>query len=79
MYFISIWWIYCDVDNEPLVPLDSFIEEKIDFLICCSFSPKFNYNLILSYQEKIIIKNALIGTLINTIGKLSLNFGSIVL
>ena len=30
--------IYCDIDNEPLVPLDNFLEDDIDFAICSSFS-----------------------------------------
>lgn len=35
---------YCDVDNEPLVPINDFLEKNIDFITCCSFSPKFKFN-----------------------------------
>ena len=36
--------IYSDLDNEPLISLNNFIEDDIDFAICSSFSPRFKFN-----------------------------------
>lgn len=36
--------IYCDGDNEPIVPIDDFVEEGIDFLTCSSYFSVMNFN-----------------------------------
>ena len=53
--------IYSDIDNEPLVPLDQFIDPSVDFVTCSSFSKTFifNPNLILCNKENPIIKKCI--------------------
>jgi mannosyltransferase OCH1-like enzyme len=53
--------IYSDIDNEPLVPLDEFIDPLVDFVTCSSFSKRFmfNPNLILCNKENPIIKKCI--------------------
>lgn len=52
---------YSDVDNQPLVPINNFIEKDIDFLICSSFSPKFKFNpnFIFSKKDNKILKKCI--------------------
>lgn len=53
--------IYSDVDIQPLVPLNQFIDPSVDFVTCSSFSErfKFNPNLILCNKENIIMKKCI--------------------
>ena len=38
--------VYSDIDNEPLKPISSFLEEDVDFVTCSSYweKMKFNFN-----------------------------------
>lgn len=54
--------IYSDVDNEPLIPLDEFIENDVDLVTCSSYWDKkfnFNPNFIISNKNNIILKNCI--------------------
>ena len=54
--------IYCDVDNEPLIPLDEFVENDIYLLTCSSYWDKkfdFNPNLIISNKNNVILKDCI--------------------
>jgi mannosyltransferase OCH1-like enzyme len=52
--------IYSDIDNEPLVPVDEWINEKADFVICSSYIC-FNYNpnFIVSERNNTILKRCI--------------------
>lgn len=51
--------VYCDIDNQPFVPIDEFVEEGIDFLTCLSFwdkkGLKFNPNFMISFPQNPIL------------------------
>lgn len=55
--------VYSDIDNEPLVSLNRFIEPDIDFATCSSFwdEMKFNFNpnLIISHKNNPILKKCI--------------------
>lgn len=53
--------IYSDIDNEPLVSINDFIEPNIDFLTCSSYLDKFffNPNFIISNKNNIILQNCI--------------------
>lgn len=36
--------IYSDIDNQPFISLNEFLEENIDFVTCSSFLPEYNFN-----------------------------------
>jgi len=51
---------YCDIDNEPFVPIQDFIED-VDFVTCSSYSNEFlfNPNFIASNKENSILKSCI--------------------
>lgn len=55
--------IYSDIDNQPLVPFNEFLESDIDFATCSSYwdSMNFNFNpnFIVSTKNNIILKNCI--------------------
>ncbi len=59
--------VYSDIDNEPLVSLNDFVEPDIDFLTCSSYLnsffniKKFNFNpnFIISTKNNIILKKCI--------------------
>jgi mannosyltransferase OCH1-like enzyme len=52
--------VYSDIDNMPLVPLNEFIENDIDFVTCSSYwQYNFNPNLIISSKDNIILKKCI--------------------
>jgi len=55
--------IYSDIDNEPLVPLDAFLEPNINFATCSSYFDSMNFNFnpnfIVSTKNNIILKNCI--------------------
>ena len=55
--------VYSDIDTEPLVPIDNFIEPNINFATCSSYwdAMKFNFNpnFIISEQNNIILKKCI--------------------
>ena len=57
--------VYCDIDVEPLVPIDSIIEPDVHFLTCISMTiNKMNPHIIISYPNNNILKEC-INTYIN--------------
>jgi hypothetical protein len=54
--------VYSDIDNEPFVPIDDFIEPGIDFLTCSSYWDKytFNPNFIISNKNNPILEKCII-------------------
>ena len=52
--------VYCDIDVEPLVPIDSFMEKDIDFLTCISMNKdEMNPHLIISLPKHIVLKHCI--------------------
>ena len=52
--------VYCDIDVEPLVPIESFMEKNIDFLTCISMTKdQMNPHLIITYPGNIILKQSI--------------------
>jgi mannosyltransferase OCH1-like enzyme len=55
--------VYSDIDNQPLVSIDSFLENDVDFVICSSFwdsmNFSFNPNFIISNPGNTILKNCI--------------------
>lgn len=40
--------VYADSDIQPLVPINVFLENDVDFLTCTSYGPNFNPNFIMA-------------------------------
>ena len=52
--------VYCDIDNEPLMSIDSFLEPGVDFVTCSSYwRYNFNPNFIISNRENPILKKCI--------------------
>jgi hypothetical protein len=55
--------VYSDIDNEPLVALNDFIENDVSFVTCSSYWDEknfnFNPNFIISEKGSIILKNCI--------------------
>lgn len=55
--------IYSDIDNEPLIPLNQWVENNINFLTCSSYWKekgfKFNPNFIISSKNNPILKKCI--------------------
>jgi len=54
--------IYSDIDNQPFVPLSTFVEDNIDFLTCTSYWEekfKFNPNFIIANRGSPILKKCI--------------------
>ncbi len=54
--------VYTDADNEPLVSIDSFLEENIDLLLCTAYMNKMNFNpnLIIVKKRNPVIKSCIL-------------------
>ena len=53
--------VYSDIDNEPLYPINKFLEKDIDFLTCNSFLLRFKYNpnFIIAKKGNFILKKCI--------------------
>lgn len=55
--------VYSDIDNEPLVPINSFLENNVDFLTCSSYWDAmhytFNPNFIIANKGEEILKKCI--------------------
>ena len=53
--------VYSDIDNQPFIPIDQFIEKDVDFVTCSSYSldMNFNPNFIISNKDNIILKTCI--------------------
>lgn len=55
--------VYSDIDNQPLVPIDSFLEKDVDFVTCSSYWDEmkfiFNPNFIITNKENIILRKCI--------------------
>jgi len=40
--------VYVDSDVQPLVPIDIFLEDNVDFFVCTSYGPNYNPNFIMA-------------------------------
>lgn len=53
--------VYSDIDNEPLLPLNQFIEPDVDFVTCSAYMEgyHFNPNFIISHKNNSILKKCI--------------------
>ena len=53
--------VYSDIDNEPLLPLNQFIEPDVDFVTCSAYMEGYNFNpnFIISHKNNIILKKCI--------------------
>ena len=53
--------VYSDIDNEPLISIDNFIEPDINFATCSSYMAvmNFNPNFIISEKNNIILEKCI--------------------
>jgi hypothetical protein len=52
--------VYSDIDNDPLVKLEDFIEKDVDFVTCSSYIHyNYNPNFIVSNKGNSILKNCI--------------------
>ena len=55
--------VYSDIDNIPLLSINTFIEDNVDFVTCSSYwdaeNLNFNPNFIISDKQNIILKNVI--------------------
>ena len=53
--------VYSDIDNIPIIAINDFIEEGIDFLTCSAYMGEmaFNPNFIISNKDNIILKKCI--------------------
>jgi hypothetical protein len=56
--------VYSDIDNQPFIPIDNFIEKDVDFVTCSSYWQEmqinFNPNFIISNKGNIILKKCIV-------------------
>ena len=55
--------VYSDIDNQPLVPIDEFVEKDVDFVTCSSYWDQmrmnYNPNFIIAKKNNIILKKCI--------------------
>ena len=55
--------VYSDIDNEPLIPIQNFLEPDVDFVTCSSYwdGMKFKFNpiFIISHKNNVILEKCI--------------------
>jgi mannosyltransferase OCH1-like enzyme len=55
--------VYSDIDNQPLVPIDEFVEKDVDFVTCSSYWDQmrmnYNPNFIIAKKNNVILKKCI--------------------
>ena len=55
--------VYSDIDNEPLVPIDHFLEHEVDFLLCSSYWKRedylYNPNFLIAKKGNEVLKKCI--------------------
>lgn len=67
--------VYSDIDNEPLVPIASFLANDVDFVTCSSYiNYQFNPNFIVARAGSPILKNCIDWYVRNYLAKKPYNY-----